>query len=310
MTIQSDIRFTLFEKLKTIGFDAIGVYPASPVSNDTADKYRFWLAQNYDGEMHYLKSNLDKRLNPLLLLDQAKSMIVLAMNYYCQKNADFLDNSTLKISKYALGVDYHKFIGEKLHQFALEFKKITTFEIKCFVDTAPIMEKYWAKQAGLGNIGKNGCLIIPDFGSWIFLAVCITDAEFDSYDVPFAKDLCGKCRKCVDACPTGALLGDGLMDARKCISYLTVEYKKEFSEQIPEWKNWIWGCDICQDVCPHNRKPVESKENQFQMVSQIMNAMNGKIEEVDFDKQYASTSVKRGGEKQLPRNIRHLQKGK
>jgi epoxyqueuosine reductase len=287
-----------------LGLTAIGICPAEQVAYKEALQLRQWIENGFHAGMSYMEQNIEKRLNPALMTPfEARSVIVMAMSYYFPENDELLKKGKYKISRYAHGKNYHLVMRKKLELFCNEFHTITGGQIKAYVDTSPVFEKYLAKQAGLGAIGKNTCLIIPGYGSWFFLTVCITDVEFEP-DQQFLKDLCGSCTKCIETCPTGALSAPGILDARKCISYLTIEQKTGFDSVTPAWKDWIWGCDICQEVCPHNRKPHISKVGEFKILLKIAQLLEGTFNEDTFDQIYAGTSVKRGGRTRIPRNMK------
>lgn len=214
--------------------------------------YNEWLAQGYHGQMKWLEQNVDKRLDPTLLFDGAKTIISLVAWYH---SSDYQDECG--VSRYATGRDYHKVLkkeGRKLVDFIRELAG--PIEARVFVDSAPVMEREWGKRAGLGWIGKNGCLIQPRKGSWFFLAEIILDYKIPP-DPPELNNLCGSRTRCIRSCPTGALLGEGLLDANRCISYLTIELKdKKQKDDDLNWDKWFFGCDICQEVCPWNRQAL------------------------------------------------------
>ncbi|MEI7802514.1 MAG: tRNA epoxyqueuosine(34) reductase QueG, partial [Bacteroidota bacterium] len=233
-----------------LGFDFCGIAKAEFLSDD-ARRLENWLQQGMHGKMHYMENWFDKRVDPRKLVPDAKSVISLMLNYFPE---EMQQKDLPKISKYAFGTDYHFVIKEKLKDL-LSFINENIGEVngRAFVDSAPILERTWAQKTGLGWIGKNGMLINKNAGSYFFLAELILDIEL-YYDSLMTADYCGTCTKCIDACPTDAILPDKVVDGSKCISYLTIELKNE----IPtEFKNkmdgWAFGCDVCQDVCPWNR---------------------------------------------------------
>lgn len=234
-----------------LGFSACGIAKAEPVDPAEQQKFAQWLKSGFQGNMTYMESYSDKRMNPLLLVPGAKSIISLAINYH-QTDHQSTD-SHYRISQYAAGCDYHYVIKEKLNQMMESLSKHNNIEnYRIFVDSAPVAERYWAQKAGLGWIGKNSCLIIPKRGSFFFLSEIILDTELE-YDKPLSKNLCGNCTKCADACPTGAITKSGHVDAQRCISYLTIESKEDIPEELgKKMTRFIFGCDICQEVCPHN----------------------------------------------------------
>lgn len=240
-------------KAQELGFDACGIAPAMAVSESCKESLLSWLHEGCHGQMAYMANHLEKRLNPSLLEPGSLSVISLALNYY-QDNHQH-PQAYYKISRYAAGQDYHFVIKEKLNQL-LQFiqAEMGPVQARVFTDSAPVAERYWAQQAGLGWIGKNACLILPRKGSFFFLAEILLDLPL-AYDQAFEKDFCGNCTRCLDACPTGALCAPAKVDARKCISYLTIELKDDIPEAYAgKLQQNIFGCDICQDVCPHNQK--------------------------------------------------------
>jgi epoxyqueuosine reductase len=251
------------EKALKLGFDLVGITAVKPSKH--LDSFESWLKQGYSGQMIYLEKGLEKRKDPNLVLKGAKSMICCALLYYTKEKENFHDTDYGLISNYAWGKDYHKVLLEKLE--ALE--KFIKLEIdpkaqtKSYVDTGPILERSYAQEAGLGWIGKNTCLINPKIGSWFFLGEILTDLVLTP-NTPFTTDHCGTCTRCLDACPTQAFKSPGVLDATSCISYLTIEHRGS----IPKEKragigNHLSGCDICQEVCPHNQRPVPTSVNDF-----------------------------------------------
>jgi epoxyqueuosine reductase len=251
--------------------------------------------------MKWLGNNFEKRLNPSELEPGTKTVISLLVNYYPESYQDGCG-----ISRYALGKDYHKVLrkkGKLLIRWMEE--EIGSIQARVFVDSAPVMEREWAQRAGLGWQGKNGCFIRNMEGSWFFLVEIFTDLELEHEQVE-VKNRCGSCTKCIDACPTQALLGDGLLDARKCISYLTIE----LGGQIPQgfhgqWDDWIFGCDICQEVCPWNKTPDFTAIDAFKPQQQILNLKNlltEQCEEEELSALIQGTALKRTGVEGLRRN--------
>ncbi len=253
---------TIKDIARNIGFDFCGIAPAGKLLKDR-QYFSKWLSMGCQGKMSYLEKNLDLRFDTSELVEGAKSVISLAINYYPQKAQN--SQSRYKISKYAYGKDYHLVLKNKLSLLFEQIKKENgSITGRGFVDSAPVMEKRWAQKAGLGWEGKNGCLIIPKHGSFFFLCELIVDVEFD-YDIPLEKNYCGNCTKCIDSCPTQAINKEGFVNAKKCISYLTIELKDNISDNPnnPKFDNWIFGCDICQDVCPWNRFARPANKNTF-----------------------------------------------
>ncbi len=298
------------QQLKTeaarLGFDFCGIAKAEFL-NDDAQRLEKWLQQGMHGKMHYMENWFDKRVDPRKLVPDAKSVISLMLNYYPE---EIQQTDIPKISKYAFGNDYHFIIKEKL-KMLLAFIKENIGEVngRAFVDSAPVLERTWAQKSGLGWIGKNGMLINKNAGSYFFLAELILDIEL-SYDSAMTKDYCGTCTKCIDACPTEAILPDKVIEGSKCISYLTIELK----EEIPlEFKNkmdgWAFGCDVCQDVCPWNRFLKPHSEPQFNSTQEKLNLSSREWIEMTtevFNKLFKDSPIKRTKLTGMKRNISFL----
>jgi len=294
------------------GFDLCGISAIARVEPLHAEALANWINKSVGSDLEYVKKYLHLRLEPSQVLEGAKSIIIFGLNYYKKENQEKQNQKDYKVSMYAMGKNYHNVIQKKLREFEKQLKKLDSeIELKSFVDTAPVMEKYWAMKAGLGNIGKNTCFIAPRKGSWFFLCGILVNKEIEA-DKAYEKDLCGKCRKCIEACPTGAIEEDKILNAKKCISYLSIEHKSEFDQSSPEWKNWIWGCDICQQVCPHNKFATDCENSNFSLLPQIEELMDLKLwdSENEFIRKYSGTSVKRGGYERIIRNIRKVKHGK
>ncbi len=257
------------DKALQMGFDACGIAKAEKVDTGHTLIYEQWLENKHHGQMHYMANHRDKRNDPTLLVPGSQSIISLAINYHLK---DFQNpQSHYKVSQYAAGKDYHPVLKEKLyHLLAFIQKQTPVSGPRVFTDSAPVMERYWAQKAGLGAPGKNTCLILPRKGSYFFLAEIVVDVELE-YDTPFEKDLCGKCTRCMDACPTRAIAAPGKLDARRCISYLTIELKEDIPPPLSSnTQQYIFGCDICQQVCPHNIKfAVPCSEPAFEPLPAI-----------------------------------------
>lgn len=248
------------DESKRLGFESCGIAKATFLENE-AQKLDLFLKNGYHGEMKYLENHFDKRLDPRLLVEGAKSVISLSFNYYPQEKQ--LDN-TFKIAKYAYGEDYHQVLKNKLKEL-LHFIETNIGEIngRAFVDSAPVMERAWAQRSGLGWIGKNTLLLQKKKGSFHFLAELMIDLDL-AYDTPFVNNYCGTCTKCIDACPTNAISNEGYLKANQCISYLTIELKNEIPKEFQfKMNDWIFGCDICQDVCPWNSFSTFHQEKAF-----------------------------------------------
>ncbi len=291
-----------------MGFSFVGISKAEFLA-DEAPKLEQWLKRHYQGEMHYLENHFDKRLDPTLLVPGAKSVISLVYNYYPKQEI----NSDLKIAKYAYGEDYHNVIKEKLSDFMSRIEEeIGHVNGRVFVDSAPVMERAWAQRSGLGWIGKNSLLLNRSMGSFFFLAEIILDLELE-YDGP-VKDYCGSCTACIDACPTEAIPEPYVVDGSKCISYFTIELKGAIDEkqQASSFNNWIFGCDICQDVCPWNRFSKPHDEKKFDPKKEL-NMTNDQWREITkdvFENLFAKSAVKRTKFEGLKRNIEFVSKAR
>lgn len=261
---KSEITSRLKSEARQIGFDLIGVVRPKPLAAE-GDRLKEWLEKGLHGEMKWLEREPEKRSDPALLLPGIRSMIALAVNYYSPEEHDNTPG-TGKISRYAWGDDYHLLLKDKLWKLSdwLE-NEVPGSESKVCVDTAPIMDKAWAVRAGLGWLGKHTNVITPEFGSWVFLAEILTTVDLD-YDTEVVEDHCGTCTACIEACPTDAIVEPYLVDSNRCISYATIELR---SAELPghitdSMEGWLFGCDICQDVCPWNRFQKPTGEPGFE----------------------------------------------
>jgi epoxyqueuosine reductase len=290
-----------------LGFMACGISKAEFLEEE-APRLENWLANNHHGEMAYMENNFDKRLDPRLLVEGAKSVVSLTLNYFTLESQ--LDPTAPKISKYAYGEDYHTVIKEKLKALlAYINEEIGEVAGRCFVDSAPVMDKAWAQKSGLGWRGKNSNLISKDAGSFFFLAELIIDLELE-YDLPFVADHCGSCTRCIDACPTDAIIAPYTVDGSKCISYLTIELKNEIPIAFKDkMENWMFGCDICQDVCPWNRFATPHQETAFNPSSALLTFKKADLIEMTdevFKRVFKGSAVKRTKFTGLKRNIDFL----
>lgn len=291
----------------TYGFDYCGIARAQRLDED-ARRLEHWLHQGMHGSMKYMENYFDLRVDPTKLVPGAKSVITLLKNYYPVQTA----SSDYKVSKYAYGKDYHTVIRQQLKGMITELQdQIGTFNGRGFVDSAPVLERAWAQRSGLGWIGKNGNLITKGSGSFFFIATLIVDIEL-FYDDPFAKDFCGSCRKCIDACPTEAITPDKVINGSKCISYFTIELKEEIipEEQKGKFQNWMFGCDICQDVCPWNRFSRPHSEAEFTPIPEVLNFTTRDWEglsEEAFRKIFKHSPLSRSKFKGIQRNLKFLQ---
>jgi epoxyqueuosine reductase len=286
-----------------LGFGFCGISKAEFLA-DEAPKLAQWLKENKNGKMAYMENHFDKRLNPTLLVDDAKSVISLLYNYYTPIKQN--DISAPKISKYAYGIDYHLVIKDKLKELFLFInEKIGEVGGRVFVDSAPILERAWAAKSGLGWIGKNGNLINKGSGSFYFLSELIIDLELD-YDGP-TTDHCGTCSACIDACPTEAIVSPKIVDGSKCISYFTIELKDAIPlEMKNKFNDWAFGCDVCQDVCPWNKFSKQHNEPLFSPKPELINKTNNEwieITEHIFNELFKNSPVKRTKYNGLKRNI-------
>jgi len=298
------MRKLIQQKAYELNFCAMGISKAEFLDQE-ARTLENWLSDGMHADMSYMKNHFDLRTDPRKLVPGAKSVITLACNYF---SPAIQPEGAYKISRYAYGRDYHDVIREKLHRL---FEFIRTIEPaargRVFVDSAPVMEKAWAARSGLGWIGKSTNLISKEHGSFLFLGEIILNLEFE-YDAP-VKNLCGTCTKCIDACPTKALTPYAL-NACKCISCLTIENKQAIPEKFKnQWRDWIFGCDICQEVCPWNQKAKPHGEKDFQPLSEIAALRNTDWEnltEEDFEHIFRQSPLWRAGFAGLEKNIRFL----
>jgi epoxyqueuosine reductase len=295
------------DEAKKLGFLFCGISKAEFLEEE-APRLEAWLNKNMHGEMRYMENHFDKRLDPRLLVDGAKSVISMALNYYTEEKQT--DPLAPKISKYAYGQDYHTVIKDKLKQL-LNFINDNIGEVggRAFVDSAPVLDKAWAKKAGLGWIGKNTNLINQRTGSFFFLAELIVDIELE-YDIEPTADHCGTCTRCIDACPTEAIVGPYVVDGSRCISYLTIELKNELPAEFKgKMDNWMFGCDICQDVCPWNKFSVIHNEPAFDPQSELLGLSQTDLKDITadvFQKVFKNSAVKRTKFDGLKRNIEFL----
>jgi epoxyqueuosine reductase len=292
---------------KKLGFMFCGIAKADFLKEE-APRLEAWLKKGMHGQMQYMENHFDKRLDPRLLVEGARSVISLGLNYYSEEQQS--DPLAPKISKYAYGTDYHHVIKDKLKNLLqIINEKIGQVGGRAFVDSAPVLDKAWAKKAGLGWTGKNTNLINTKSGSFFFLAELIVDLELE-YDIPFTADHCGTCTRCIDACPTEAIVAPYIVDGSRCISYLTIELKNEIpSEFAQKMDNWMFGCDICQDVCPWNRFSVLHQEPAFTPQTDLLQMSKNDWEEISeeiFQKVFKNSPIKRTKFIGIKRNIDFL----
>ncbi|MEI7508428.1 MAG: tRNA epoxyqueuosine(34) reductase QueG [Flavobacterium sp.] len=287
---------------KRLGFISCGISKAGFLEEE-APRLENWLHQNHHGQMTYMENHFDKRLNPTLLVADSKSVISLLLNYY---PAEQQNNDSYKISKYAYGHDYHFVIKEKLKEL-LNYIQTTIGEVsgRAFVDSAPVLDKAWAAKSGLGWIGKNSNLITQKVGSFYFIAELITDLELD-YDHA-TTDHCGTCTACIDSCPTQAIVSPYVVDGSKCISYFTIELKDQIPQEMKgKLDDWMFGCDVCQDVCPWNKFSKPHNQPLFNPHPEVLQFTKKDWEEITedvFKKIFKNSAVKRTKLKGLQRNI-------
>jgi len=289
------------------GFSDVGIASAAAFHTE-AEKLKEWLGLGYHGKMDYMENHFEKRTQPEKLVPGTRSIVCLVYNYATEKSqmAD-----APKIAKYAYGKDYHKVIKKKIKSVVAGLEdELGPFKSRAFVDSAPVLERDLARRAGMGWLGKNTLLIHPRRGSFFFLAELFVDFELEP-DEPIA-DYCGRCTRCIDACPTDAISEEGyLMDASRCISYLTIELK---DEELPEefrgkMDNWAFGCDVCQDVCPWNRFSQAHREERFEPSEELLNMSKEEwqaLDEETFNELFSGSAVRRTGFKGLKRNISFL----
>ncbi len=293
-----------------LGFDECGIAKAERLEED-ARRLENWLTAGKHGSMQYMENYFDLRIDPSQLVPGAKSVITLLCNYYPEeKQAEDIP----KISKYAYGKDYHEVIKAKLNALLSNLRtKIGEISGRGFIDSAPVLERAWAKKSGLGWIGKNGNMITRK-GSFFFIATLITDLELYPDD-PFAKDFCGSCTKCIDACPTEAIEPDKVINGSKCISYFTIELKEMLipGEMKGKFNNWMFGCDICQDVCPWNRFSQPTRETEFSPIHEVLSLKTAEWEQLteeSFRSIFRKSPLKRAKWKGISRNLQFLKETK
>ena len=292
---------------RELGFDHCGIARAVRLDDD-ARRLESWLHKGMNGSMMYMENHFDLRIDPSRLVPGAKSVITLLLNYF---PAEQQPSEAPQIAKYAYGEDYHEVIRSKLKELLARIKAgIGEVDGRGFVDSAPVLERSWAVRSGLGWVGKNGNLLNKQIGSFFFIATLIIDLELE-YDAPFAGDYCGTCRRCIDACPTEAILPDKVVDGSRCISYFTIELKELLipGEMKGKFDNWAFGCDTCQDVCPWNRFSKPTEEVAFSPVPAILNFRTSDWEELTeqgFKEIFRHSPVKRAKYDGLRRNLRFL----
>lgn len=291
-----------------LGFMSCGISKVEFLEQE-APRLEKWLSENRNGKMQYMENHFDKRLNPALLVDGAKSVVSLLLNYYPEQTQR---QDSFKISKYAYGQDYHHVIKEKLKELLHSIQEnIGEVGGRVFVDSAPVLDKAWAQKSGLGWVGKNTNLISKKVGSFFFVAELIIDLELE-YDNPTLTDHCGSCTRCIDACPTEAIIAPYVVDGSKCISYFTIELKENIPQEVKgKFDDWIFGCDICQDVCPWNRFSAPHSESLLNPKEELLSFSKQDwldITEETFSKVFQKSAVKRTKFEGFKRNIEFVTK--
>ncbi len=309
MLSKSTYSESIKDKARELGFDFCGIAKAGFLE-DEAPRLDSWLSKNYHGEMAWMANHFDKRLDPTKLVPGAKSVISVMLNYYPSKRLPE-SKEDYKISKYAYGKDYHYVLKDKLKELFLFIQsEIGEVDGRIFVDSAPVMDKAWAQKSGLGWIGKHSNLLNREMGSFFFLGEIICDLELTP-DGPI-KDYCGTCTACIDACPTDAITEPYVVDGSKCISYYTIELKEAIPEEAKgKMENWIFGCDICQDVCPWNRFSKPNKVKDFDLHPELNEFTNKDWEEITeevFKEVFRKSPLKRTKIEGLKRNVSFVKK--
>lgn len=304
MNRQTDLSAFIKERAAQLGFSNCGISKARRLDEE-APRLEKYLKEERHGRMAYMENHFDKRLDPRLLVDGAKSVISLIVNYYPGKEDGY--TSPLKVSKYARGVDYHFVIKDMLFTLAEDLKaQAGNINYRVFTDSAPVLDRAWAVNAGLGWIGRNTMMITPRNGSFFFIAEIITDLELE-YDPPFGGNYCGDCTRCMDACPTGAITGFRQLDASRCISYLTIELKDEIPDEFKgSMESWIFGCDICQDVCPWNRFSLQYAQQRFESIGGWIEWSREEwinLTKPVFKETFGISALKRAGFQKLKNNL-------
>ncbi len=296
------------QQAAVLGFAACGILPAEALEEEEP-RLLNWLRAGYHGDMTYMERNVDKRLDPRLLHGNAKTVIVVLQNYFTREKQT--DPGAPVISIYAFGTDYHQAVKDKLYRlFSFIRELLPGSNGRVFTGSAPILERAWARRAGLGWIGKNNCLIHPEVGSFVFLGEILLDVAIQTETPPAIPDHCGSCTRCLDACPTGALLAPRLLDARKCISYQTVELKGELNGSIRQsFGNRLYGCDRCQEVCPWNSKAIPHTESSLQPSAAMLgfSCQDWKeLDETTFRRLFGHTPPGHSGLPRILKNLRFL----
>ena len=303
-TDKQALTLRLKKKARELGFAAVGVTPATVVGNGLLER---WLQQDYHGAMNYMARDPGKRTDPSRVLKGVRSIVSLAMSYYHRYPLPYQDRRRAVISRYASGEDYHHVMYPRLRTLlAWIEQQVPGTRGRCYVDTGPVLDKHWASQAGLGWLGKHTNVIAKrKLGSWFFIGELLLDLELE-YDSP-GSDHCGSCTLCLEVCPTEAIVEPYVVDSRRCISYLTIELRDDIPEELrPDMGNLVFGCDICQDVCPWNRKAEESPHAEFEARPWLRNPELGELSKIrreDFARRFRGSPVKRPKWNGLMRNL-------
>ena len=306
MLANEDISRQIKDYAYSLGFDACGICKAEPIEVEEQQHFKDWISHSYHADMDYMARNSEKRCNPTLLVEGSRSVISVALNYYPETKQP---QENPQFAYYAYGKDYHDVVKSKLQTLLDYIKSLEpTTEGRAFVDTAPILERYWAAKAGLGFIGKNSLLIIPKKGSYFFLGELIINLEL-TYGTPLDLS-CGNCTRCLDACPTSAIVKPRVVNASKCISYQTIENRGEIDEQvISKMNNRFYGCDICQQVCPWNRYSQPHRTAEFNPSQAFLDLSFDRLDNLsveDYQKIFKGSAVKRAKFTGLKRNLEAL----
>ena len=302
-----NISLYIKKESQRLGFSYCGIARAEFLSED-AERLKQWLDKGMHGEMKYMENYFDKRLDPRILVEGTKSIAVFLYNYFTDEKQK--DIAAPKISKYAFGKDYHIVIKEKLKELLFNIREnFGDIHGRFFTDSAPVLERSWATRAGLGWVGKNSMLINKQQGSYFFIATMLLDAELE-YDAPMEKNYCGTCTACIDACPTDAIVSPQVVDGSKCISYFTIELKENIPEEYKnKMQNNMFGCDICQEVCPWNSFAVKHSETKFNPAEQLLSMTKNEWKELTeeiYNGLFKHSAIDSAGFKKLKNNINFL----
>jgi epoxyqueuosine reductase len=308
-----DVRYVLTNTIKAsalaLGFSKVGIARAEALTVE-GKHLAEWLRRGYHGTMGWMEKDPERRADPRAIVNEARSVISVAMNYHTA-GVHSEDRTAGKISRYAWGDDYHFLLTGRLESLVGSIKQVSPDAVtRLYVDTGPVMDKAWAVRAGIGWLGKHTNVITKEYGSWVFLGEIITDLEL-VFDEPMA-DFCGSCRACIDACPTDAIVEPYVLDSNRCISYLTIEHKGEIPEALaPQFQNWVYGCDICQDVCPWNSFQQPTAEEAFQPRSHNLAPKLDELSELtkeEFTERFRRSPIKRTKRDGLARNANAIMK--